>query len=40
VLYKNRCERTQTALADTGIGTVRVCGAPADNSCECNAAGR
>jgi hypothetical protein len=40
VLYKNRCERTQTALADTGIGTVRVCGAPADNSCECNAVGR
>jgi hypothetical protein len=38
VLYKNSCERTQTALADAAIGTVRVCGTPADNSCECETA--
>jgi hypothetical protein len=38
VLYKNSCQRTAAALLDTGVGTVRVCSAPGDNSCECETA--
>jgi hypothetical protein len=38
VLYGNRCEHVATPLADSGLGTLKLCSTASQGSCECQGA--